>query len=120
MPKIGHFNSFTLCGSRSSFIVHRNTQEGGKLLKIKNAVSLALIEIHTQKCVKRCIIRNIARTEMQNLGTGDAGSTSMLFLENVPVPRRRHIFSQGLVNSQVCEVGSEIQGALKNAFPCFL
>lgn len=73
MPKISNFNSFTLCGSKSSFIVHRNTQEGGKLLKIKNAVSFALIEAHTQKYVKRSTIRNIARKEMQNLGIGNAG-----------------------------------------------
>lgn len=85
MPKIGNFNSFALCGFKSSFIVHRNTQEGGKMLKIKNAVSFAVIETHTQKYVKRSI-RNIARKEMQNFGIGDAGKTKMLFPENVCVP----------------------------------
>lgn len=55
------------------------------MLKIKNAVSFAVIETHTQKYVKRSI-RNIARKEMQNFGIGDAGKTKMLFPENVCVP----------------------------------
>lgn len=71
------------------------------MLKIKNAVSFALIETHTQKYVKRSMIRNIAIKEMQNLGIGDAGNTKMLLLENVFVPLRRQIFSQSLVNSKL-------------------
>lgn len=55
------------------------------MLKIQNAVSLALIETH-KKYVKRSTIRNIVRKETCNLGTGDVDNTKVSFLENMPVP----------------------------------
>lgn len=71
MPKIGNFGQLhTVWWQRFLYSSQKHAQKGGKMLKIWNAILLALMETN-KKYVKRSTIRNIVRKGMHNLGTGN-------------------------------------------------